>query len=120
MSGYKELNVYQKSYKAVVAVYEMSKGFPKEEIYALTNQIRRAAASIPLNIAEGYAKRSSQQEFKRFLEMALGSSNEVSVLLDLAKDLKYIEITQYEKAGKVYDEISRMLNGMIVRIKSEI
>ena len=52
--------------------------------------------------------------------MPLGSSNEVSVLLDLAKDLKYIEITQYEKAGKVYDEISRMLNGMIVRIKSEI
>ena len=120
MSGYKELNVYQKSYKAVLAVYEMSKGFPKEEIYALTNQICRAAASIPLNIAEGYAKRSSQQEFKRFLEMALGSSNEVSVLLDLAKDLKYIEKTQYDKAVKTYDEISRMLNGMIERIKSGI
>ncbi len=120
MSGYKDLGVYQKSYKAVLAVYKMSNGFPKEEIYTLTNQIRKAAASIPLNIAEGYAKRSSQQEFKRFLEMALGSSNEVSVLLDLAKDLGYIEEDQYIKASEVYDEISRMISGMIKSIKSQI
>lgn len=120
MSGYKELNVYQKSYKAVLMIYKMSEGFPKEEIYALTNQIRRAATSIPLNIAEGYVKRSSQQEFKRFLEMALGSSNEVAVLLDLARDLKYIEEDQYIKASETYDEISRMISGMIKRIKSQI
>ena len=118
MSGYKELNVYQKSYKAVLAVYEMSKRFPKEEVYSLTNQIRRSAASIPLNIAEGYAKRSSQQEFKRYLEISLGSSNEVSVLLDLAKDLGYIEENQYRKASSVYAEISRMINGMIKSIKA--
>ena len=120
MSGYKDLNVYTKSYKAALAVYEMTKNDPKEERYSLTDQIRRAATSIPLNIAEGYGKKSSQQEFKRFLEMALGSSNETQVLLDFAKDLKYIDEEQYIKASQTYDEVSRMLSGMIKRIKSEI
>ena len=77
MSGYKELKVYKRSYKAAKAIYEMTVGFPNEERYGITNQLRRAALSIPLNIAEGYAKRESQEEFKRFLMMALGSSNEV-------------------------------------------
>ena len=60
MSGYKSLNVYEKSYKAAIAVYEMTRRFPKEEQYAMTDQIRRAAMSIPLNIAEGYGKKGSQ------------------------------------------------------------
>ena len=98
VSGYKELKVYRRSYKAAKAVYEMTAGFPKEERYGITNQLKRASLSIPLNIAEGYAKRESQEEFKRFLMMALGSSNEVLVLLDFSKDVKYISEEIHEKA----------------------
>ena len=89
----------------------MTETFPKEEIYGLTSQIRRAATSIPLNIAEGYAKRESQAEFKRYIQIALGSSDEVQVLLDFAKDLSYIEEEKYGKAQTAYKEISKMLNG---------
>ena len=120
MSGYRSLNVYEKSYKAAIAVYEMTRRFPKEEQYAMTDQIRRAAMSIPLNIAEGYGKKRSQQEFNRFLRMGAGSSNEVQVLLDFAKDLGYIATEQYEKARETYEEISRMLAGMMKRVESEI
>ena len=118
--GYEDLKVYEKSYKSALAIYRMTKRFPKEEIYGMTSQIRRAATSIPLNIAEGYAKRESQEEFKRFLRMAIGSSDEMQVLLEFAKDLEYIEKEQYSRAKAIYQEISKMLNGMISRMKSEI
>ncbi len=120
MSGYKDLKVYKRSYQAALAIYRMSKDFPKEERYAVTSQIERAAMSIPLNIAEGYAKRSSQQEFKRFLLMAVGSANEVSVLLDFAKDLGYIGKSQYLKASQEYDEIGRMLSEFIKTVGGKI
>ena len=107
-----ELKVYEKSYKAALAVYRMSKEFPYEEIYGLTSQIRRAATGIPLNIAEGYSKKDSQAEFKRFVSMALGSSDEVQVLLRFAKDLGYISKDIYERSYAEYKEISRMLNGL--------
>ena len=118
--GYNKLQVYEKSYKAALGVYRMTQGFPKEEIYGITSQMRRAAVSISLNIAEGYAKRASQEEFKRFLGMSLGSSDEVQVLLEFAKDLQYIKEEQYIKAKATYQEISKMLTGMISKIKSEI
>ena len=119
MQGYKDLKVYEKSYKAARAIYQLSEGFPKEEIYAMTSQIRRASLSIPLNIAEGYVKRGSQREFKRFLEMAIGSSNEVSVLLDFAKDLGYISEEKHDKAIKEYESISRMLNVFIRKVDEQ-
>ena len=119
MDGYRNLRVYEKSYKAAIKAYEMSKGFPKEERYALTSQIQRAATSIPLNIAEGYAKRSSQQEFKRFLLMAVGSANEVSVLLDFAKDFGYIREAEYLEMSREYDGIGRMLNEFIKTVETK-
>ena len=118
--GYKDLKVYEKSYKAALAIYRMTKSFPKEEVYGITSQIRRAATSIPLNIAEGYAKRESQNEFKRFITMALGSSDEMQVLIDFAKDLEYIDKEQYTKATAAYQEVSRMLNAIKSKITSEI
>ena len=119
MRGYKDLRVYEKSYAAARAIYQLSEEFPKEEIYAMTNQMRRASLSIPLNIAEGYVKRRSQKEFKRFLEMAIGSSNEVSVLLDFAKDLEYIREDRYIEISREYEEISRMLNVFIRRLEEQ-
>ena len=120
MNGYKELKVYQRSYKAAKAIYEMTVNFPQEERYGITNQLRRASLSIPLNIAEGYAKRESQEEFKRFLMMALGSSNEVLVLIDFSKDVGYISKEIHNKAFAEYEEIASMLNSFIQSIKARI
>ena len=118
--GYEDLKVYERSYKAALAIYRMSTEFPKEELYGLTSQIRRAATSIPLNIAEGYAKRERQNEFKRFLVMSLGSSDEMQVLLSFAKDLGYIDEERYIKGKEEYKTIAKMLQGMIKEVTSEI
>ena len=98
----------------------MTVGFPNEERYGITNQLRRAALSIPLNIAEGYAKRESQEEFKRFLMMALGSSNEVLVLIDFSKDVGYISDEKHSKAFAEYEEIASMLNSFIQSVKTKV
>ena len=111
--GYRQLQVYERSYKAALAVYRMTKGFPEREKYGMTSQMQRAGISVALNIAEGYAKKSSQEEFKRFLLMALGSANEMSVLIDFSKDLGYITEEEYKKASREYEEIGKMLNKFI-------
>ena len=111
--GYRQLQVYERSYKAALAVYRMTKRFPESEKYGMTSQMQRAGISVALNIAEGYAKKSSQEEFKRFLLMALGSANEMSVLIDFSKDLGYITEEEYKKASREYEEIGKMLNKFI-------
>ena len=111
--GYRQLQVYERSYKAALAVYRMTKRFPEREKYGMTSQMQRAGISVALNIAEGYAKKSSQEEFKRFLLMALGSANEMSVLIDFSKDLGYITEEEYKKASREYGEIGKMLNKFI-------
>ena len=120
VSGYKELKVYNRSYRAAKAIYEMTVRFPKEERYGITGQMRRASLSIPLNIAEGYAKRESQEEFRRFLLMAIGSSNEMLVLIDFSKDVGYISEEKHRKAFAEYEEIASMLNTFIRSIRSGI
>ena len=120
MKGYKELKVYNRSYKAAKAVYEVTKNFPKEERFGVTDQMRRAALSIPLNIAEGYAKRESQSEFKRFLMMAIGSSNEMLVLIDFSKDIGYINGELHTKMYAEYEEIAKMLSKYLQTVKSKI
>ncbi len=120
MSGYKDLKIYQRSYEMAKAVYEMTKSFPREELYGMTSQLRRAALSIPLNIAEGYSKRESQQEFNRFLQMAIGSTNEVLVLMDFSRDVEYITSKQHEAICNAYREIARMISGYIKTVKSKI
>ena len=110
---YRQLQVYERSYKAALAVYRMTKGFPEREKYGMTSQMQRAGISVALNIAEGYAKKSSQEEFKRFLLMALGSANEMSVLIDFSKDLGYITEEGYKKASREYEEIGKMLNKFV-------
>ena len=101
---YEDLEVYQEGYRLVLEIYKLVTKFPEEERYGLTSQLKRAALSIPLNIAEGYGRKAREAEFKHFLRNSLGSSNEVVVLLKLAKDLGFAateELTQdYEKLGK--------------------
>ena len=115
--SYKELQIYERGYEAAKAVYRMTEKYPEEERYGVTNQMRRASLSIPLNIAEGYAKKESQTEFKRFLMMALGSANEMLVLIDFSKDMGYIDKEKHAKAKAEYEEICRMLQVFVQRLK---
>ena len=119
MGDYRELKIYEKSYIAALAVYRMTETFPKEEKYGITSQMRRASISISLNIAEGNAKRESKQEFKRFLQMSMGSANEMSVLIDFAKDLGYIDKMTHEQASREYEEIGKMIRGFIKGLEQQ-
>ena len=107
--SYKDLIVYKKSYDAAIEVHKMSMSLPVLERDELGSQIRRASKSVPMNIAEGYGKKSSLDEFKRYMRMALGSVEEVKVQLDFCKDLGYIKEEEHKKLERDYNEISKML-----------
>ena len=98
-------------------IYKITKTFPKEELYGLTSQIRRAAVSIPSNIVEGRA-RGSNKEYKRFLLISRGSLEEVKYQLLLARDLQYVESSIYNKTVNLTDEVGRLLNGLIKSLKA--
>lgn len=110
-----KLIVWQKSHELVLKVYEITKGFPREELFGLTSQIRRAAVSVPSNIVEGKA-RGSNKEYKRFLLIARGSLEEVKYQLLLAKDLKYVDEVVYKETLAMADETGKMLNGLINKL----
>ena len=110
---YKDLKVYGRSYKLAVSLYKFSGTMPKEETYGLTSQIKRAATSIPLNIAEGYGKGDTKAELKRYLKMAKGSCNEMEVLLDLCKDLGFMQEYAHAKYVQEVQEIGAMLYGLM-------
>ena len=112
IQSYRDLNVYQRSFKAAVEMYNLVKTFPRDELYGLISQIKRASTSIPLNIAEGYGKKVNANEFKRFLLMASGSCNEMRVLMELSKELGFIRQEQYMKYEHEYEEIGRMLTSL--------
>ena len=117
MQDFRSLKVWEKAHALVIAVYTATQRFPKEEIYGLTSQIRRAAVSIPANIAEGCGK-EGDVEFRRYLLIAMGSASELEYLLMLAHDLKYLEGTNYQSLHESVIEIRRMLNSFIVKLKS--
>ena len=111
---YEDLEIYKKSYELALDIYKLTKKFPKDELYGLISQIRRASTSITLNIAEGYG-RLSKEDFKRFLKISLGSTNETMTLLKFSKDLKYINEKEYIDINKKYDILCRMIYSMIKR-----
>ena len=110
--SYRELAVWQKGIELVKGVYLLSEGFPQREIYGLTNQIRRAAVSIPSNIAEGQA-RGHTPEFRRYLQIALGSLAEVDTQLELAIQLSFISQQDSVKVADIIVELRKMLYGLI-------
>jgi four helix bundle protein len=114
VKSYRELKVWQKAMDFVAYVYKVQKDFPAEERYGLCDQLRRAAVSIPSNIAEGRG-RDTAKDFTHFLTLARGSLNEVATQLELAFRLGYLDDWSdlYEEAL----EIRKMLNAMIVRLK---
>lgn len=113
MSGsYRELKVWQKAMELVYLIYELTRSFPKEEVYGLTAQLRRAAVSVPSNIAEGKG-RSSDREFSLFLCHARGSVHEVETQLLIAAHLGYLKQTDATRTNELANQIARMLNGLL-------
>ena len=94
---YKDLNVFQQSYQLAMQIFEITKNFPKEEMYSLTDQIRRSSRSIPVNIVEGWAKRKYENVFLRHLNDSNGSCEETKIWLDFSKDCRYIGTNEYNK-----------------------
>jgi len=117
MQNYKDLKVWVKSHEITIKIYNLTKGFPKEEIYSLTSQIRRCSSSIPANIAEGCGK-NSNNDLGRFLNFALGSANETEYFLLLAKDLGYLTIDDHLLLERSINEIKAMLISLIQKVRS--
>ncbi|MCA9889215.1 MAG: four helix bundle protein [Anaerolineae bacterium] len=117
MQDFKKLIVWQKSHQLTLEIYKLTGEFPKQEAFGLTSQMRRAAASVPTNIAEG-SGRGTSSELARFLDIASGSICELEYQLILAHDLKYIALSSYEKIDNDLQEVKRMLAGFIRTIRS--
>lgn len=118
MQDFKNLQVWQKSHLLTLAVYKATLGFPKEELYALTSQLRRATASVPANISEGCG-RGSDPEFGRFLQIAMGSASETEYHLLLAHDLRYLSDDHFQHLTADLVEVKRMLAALLGKVKAE-
>lgn len=109
---YRDLDVYKESYDAAMLVSRLTRRFPPREQLELARQLRRAARSIPANIAEGWAKRNSAQEFRRYLQMAVGSCHETEVWLSMSRDEGYISSAEFNDLAKRYERIGVMLRSL--------
>jgi four helix bundle protein len=114
--SYRDLIAWQKAKTLALNVYRCTRGFPKDEIYGLRSQIRRAAVSVPSNIAEGKG-RYSQKEFVQFLYHARGSLLELETQVSIAHDLEYIGLPVFENLESETKELGRILNGLISRFQ---
>jgi four helix bundle protein len=117
MRNFRELKVWQKAHALVMAVYKVTQGFPRIELYGLTAQLRRASASIPANIVEGNG-RGTDPEMIRFLQIALGSAAEVDYFFLLAHDLGYMKAPEYERLAAEAAAVMRMLTSFIQKLKA--
>ncbi len=118
MKAFRDLLVWQKSHQLTLAVYGASRSFVREELYGLTSQVRRAAASIPANIAEGCG-RGGDNELRRFLEIAMGSASELEYHLLLVHDLNMLNPEAYQQLNEQTCEVKRMLAAFVGKIKRE-
>lgn len=119
MHTYKDLIVWQKAVALVVEVYSVTDKFPKEELYGLTSQTRRAAVSIPSNIAEGKL-RGSNKECKQFFLIAFGSGGELETQIEIAKKLPKMKNIDYSKIETTLEEVMKMLNTMISNLHAPV
>jgi four helix bundle protein len=111
--GHKDLKVFQLAYQSAMEIFHVSKGFPREEVYSLTNQIRRASRSAAVNVAEGYRKRQYPKMFVSKMADADGETTETLVWLDFALDCGYLPEHCHLRLKAQYEEIGRMLGSMI-------
>jgi four helix bundle protein len=118
MRNFRDLNVWAKAHTMTLDVYRATAAFPKSELYGLTSQLRRACVSIEANLAEGCGRRSNN-EFARFIRIAMGSATEVECHLMIARDLGYLSSDRDVALRAALDEVKRMLNGLLDRVESE-
>ena len=117
MQSFRDLKVWGKAHTVALAVYEITATFPAAERYGLTSQMRRAAVSVPTNIAEGCG-RSSDVDFGRFLHVAMGSASELEYLILLARDLRLLSKHGYGNITDSIEKVKRMLGALITRLKA--
>ena len=119
IKSFTDLRAWQGGHKLALMIYDITRQFPKEEIFGLTNQLRRAAVSITSNIAEGFS-RQSYKEKVRFYFMSLGSLTEIQSQLLIAKDISYISEEDFNKIAKQTIKVSKVINGLIKSSKNRI
>jgi four helix bundle protein len=117
MQDYRNLKTWQKGHDQVLAIYRITARFPKEEVYGLTSQLRRAALSIPTNLAEGCGRRGDP-ELAYFLAVAMGSAFEVDYLLMAARDLGYLNGNDYDSLQEECTRLRRMLSAFMLKLKA--
>ncbi|MDF1814364.1 MAG: four helix bundle protein [Verrucomicrobiales bacterium] len=115
MKDFRQLQIWRRAHQFVLALYSATKAFPNDELYGLTSQIRRAAVSIPSNIAEGCG-RGGDPELARFCRIAMGSASEVEYQLELAKDLSFLSVDTYEALCSDLVDQKKMLNSFITKL----
>jgi four helix bundle protein len=118
LKNFKELKVWQKAYSLCLDIYRFSRAFPKEEKFGLTSQVRRAAVSIPSNIAEGYGRKSTA-DYVRMLYIAYGSLCELETQIMLAGDLSYLEDRTFSNLIEKLSEVERMLKALIQSLENK-
>jgi four helix bundle protein len=119
MRNYRDLQVWLKSYELSLELYRLSRSFPREEIYGITSQLRRAAVSIGANLAEGCGRRTNA-EMGRFVRIAMGSASELDHHLLLCKDLGFLRDEDYKRTARSLTEVRKMLGGLLDSIESEL
>ncbi len=112
MRDFHNYKVWEKAHKFALSIYRITKPFPKDELFGITSQLRRAATSIPFNIAEGCGRRSDA-EFAHFLNIAAGSASEVEEELLISYDLEFMDKASYQQLNKEVNDIKAMLNKLI-------
>lgn len=116
ISSYKELTVWQRAMELAQEIYRVTSLFPKSEQYGIISQMRRAAVSIPSNIAEG-RQRNTRKDFRQFIVIAYGSAGELETQIELSKRLCFCDLKNFEKADILLSETLKMLNKMISSLK---
>jgi four helix bundle protein len=116
VQDFRNLKVWEKAHALTLDVYQVSRSFPREEMYGLTSQMRRASASIGANIAEGVCRRGAI-DFARFLQIAAGSASEVQYHLLLARDLELLKVQDYQRLADQAVEVKRMLASLMQKLR---
>jgi four helix bundle protein len=119
VENFRGLKVYKDSFDLALAIYQRARKFPWKEAGELVSQLRRAALSIPLNVAEGYGRRVSQKDFTRFVTMAIGSVNETMVLLEFAHRLGFLDAGEYKAFDDKYEILLRRLKALYARLREK-
>jgi len=115
IQSYKDLKVYQLAFASAMDIFRMTKTFPKEELYSLTDQVRRSSRSVAANLVEGWAKRHYENVFRRHILDAIGSSDETKLWLDFARECGYLDAEQHRHLMDQYEDVGRMLFGLYER-----